>query len=71
VISRLAKVFLCTTCIWLIACAVAWFGGSYAYATFNGSHYSPGRGDVMTVVRLALVIAFAFTLLTWIKTRDS
>lgn len=70
-IGRLVTVFLCTAFIWLIACAIAWFRGSYVYAAFNGLHYSPGRGDIVTIVRFALVIAFAFTLLTWIKTRNT
>lgn len=68
-IRRLAKVFLCTACIWLVACSIAWFGGSYAYSAFNGLHYSPGWNDIVAIVRIALLIASVFTLLAWIKTR--
>jgi hypothetical protein len=69
-IIRLATVFLCTACIWLVACSIAWFGGSYAYAAFNGLHYSLGWGDVVSVIRITILIAATVTLITWVKMRN-
>jgi hypothetical protein len=66
-IRRLAMMFFCTAGIWLVACSIAWFGGGYAYAMFNGLHYSPGWSDVVAIARVTLVIAIVFTLLAWIK----
>lgn len=70
-IGRLTVVFLYTACIWFIACSIAWIGGSYMYAAFNRLNYSAGWHDVIVIVRLTLVIASAFTLITWIKARNS
>jgi hypothetical protein len=70
-IRRLATVFLSTACIWLVACSIAWLGGSYAYVMFNRLNYSPGWNDVVAIVRIALLIASVFTLVTWIKVKNS
>jgi len=40
------------------------------YAAFNGLNYSAGWHDVVAIVRLTLVIAATFTLITWIKARN-
>lgn len=70
-IGRLVAVFLCTACIWFVACSIAWIGGSFAYATFNDLHYSVGWDDIIAITRAALVIAAGFTLITWLKVRKS
>jgi hypothetical protein len=69
-IGRLVTVFLCTACIWFAACSIAWIGGGYAYATFNGLHYSVGWGDIRAITRITLVMAAGFTLITWLKVRS-
>jgi hypothetical protein len=70
-IGRLVAVFLRTFCIWFVACLIAWVGGSYTYAKFNELHYSVGWSDVITIIRMALLIAAGFTLITWLKVRNS
>lgn len=70
-IGRLVAVFVCTAIIWFVASSIAWVGGSYAYAIFNGLHYSVGRSDVIAIIRITLVIATGFTLITWINVRNS
>jgi hypothetical protein len=70
-IGRLVTVFLCTACIWFVACSIAWVGGGYAYAKFNDLHYSVGWGDIVAITRITLVIAAGFTLITWLKMRNS
>ncbi|MGF6840320.1 hypothetical protein QF001_004187 [Paraburkholderia youngii] len=68
-IGRLVTVFFCTSCIWFVVCLIAWVGGSYTYAKFNDLHYSVGWNDITTIIRIALVIAAGFTLITWLKVR--
>lgn len=41
------------------------------YAAFNGLCYSAGWNDVIIIIRLTLFIAAAFTLITWMKARNS
>jgi hypothetical protein len=70
-IFRLAKVFFYSTFIWLVAFTISWFGGGYVYAAFSGLRYFPEWSDVMTIIRLTLVVSMFLTLLTWIKTRST
>ncbi|SFI85126.1 hypothetical protein SAMN05192543_104462 [Paraburkholderia megapolitana] len=66
-IFRLIRVFLLAFLIWMVACSLMWGVGAILYSYFNGLSYSLRWSDIKSIVKLTLIISFAYTFLAWLS----